>query len=349
LELARNMALQIRRAELEHDRSEIIGLIRRYLAPSSNERRFAWLYCDSPHGIARAWLACDETGDTAVGMAAAFPRQMYFDGDKRLGLVLGDFCMSEKYRSIGPALSLQRACLEGIGDLPFAICYDCPSLGMMAIYKRLGIQQAGTLVRWAKPLRAERKLESVVRVKAVAKSLGAVANLALAYRGWKGGSNVCELVLQDGSCGEEFSAFDREMSWRPGVLTVRTADYLNWRYIANPIVSHQILQARYAGALVGYAVFTQHGEQADIVDLDAKEEPAVVANLLAGVVDLVRMDDVSVVNLVAGNSHPYSAVFERAGFRQRESSPVVVFTPPGSPGRSASLAALRLMQGERDS
>jgi hypothetical protein len=343
------MPLQIRRAELEGDRSEIIGLIRRYLAPTSDERRFAWLYCDSPHGIARAWLACDETSGTAVGMAAAFPRQMYFDGDKRIGLVLGDFCMSEKYRSIGPALSLQRACLEGIGEVPFAFCYDFPSLSMMAIYKRLGIQQTGRLVRWAKPLRAERKLESIVRVKPVAKGLGAVANLALAYRGWEGGSNVCDLVLQGGPCGEDFNAFDREMCWRRGIFTARTADYLNWRYIANPIVSHEILQARRAGALIGYAVFTRNGEQAGIVDLDAIEEPAVVAKLLAGVVALVRKDGVAVVSLVAGNSHPYSAVFERAGFRQREASPVVVFTPPGSSGRSATFAALRLMQGERDS
>jgi hypothetical protein len=282
-------------------------------------------------------------------MAAAFPRQMYLDGNKRMGLVLGDFCMSEKYRSIGPALSLQRTCLEGIGEVPFAICYDFPSLSMMAIYKRLGIQQTGTLVRWAKPLRAERKLASVVRVKRVAKGLGAVANLALAYRGWKGGSNVCELVLQDGPCGEEFNAFDRQMCRRPGVLTVRTSDYLNWRYIANPIVFHEVLQARRAGALIGYAVLTRRGEQTEIVDLDAIQEPAVVAKLLAGVVDLVRQDGVATVGLVAGDSHPYSAVFERAGFRRREASPVVVCTPPGSPERSASLRAWHLMQGERDS
>jgi hypothetical protein len=343
------MSLHIRRASLDGDRPELIELIRRNLTPLSDERRFAWLYSDCPHGAARAWLACD--GASPVGLAGAFPRKMYFNGKERMAFVLGDFCMDEKYRSLGPALQLQRACLEGIEETPFEMCYDFPSRNMMAIYKRLGIQQAETVVRWAKPLRAERKLQSVVRAKRLAQSLGAIANVALAHRGWKGGKSGCELVPQEGVCGEEFNALDRQTRESPGVSTARTAEYLNWRYLANPIVSHEILTARRAGSLIGYAAFLYHGDDAAIVDVSAIEDPSVIASLLAGVADLVRRRGIATLSMCAGDLHPWAPVFARAGFSQRETSPVIVHAPRlgALSGLMPSPRGWRLMQGERDS
>jgi len=345
------MSFHIRRASLDDDQPELIELIRRNLTPLSDDGRFAWLYRDCPHGAAQAWLACDGANGAVVGLAGAFPRKMYFNGKEKMAFVLGDFCMDEKYRSLGPALRLQRACLERIEETPFEMCYDFPSRSMMAIYKRLGIQQAATVVRWAKPLRAERKLQSFVRVKTVAQGLSAIANVALAHRGWKGGKSECELVPQEGLCGEEFDALDQQTRGCPGVSTARTAEYLNWRYLANPIVSHEILTARQAGSLIGYAAFTCHGDDAAIVDLSAIEDPSVIAKLLAGVADLVRRRGIATVSMCAGDLHPWASVFARAGFSRREASPVIVYAPRLS--APSSLEPLsrgwHLMQGERDS
>jgi hypothetical protein len=343
------MSVQIRRAVLDSDCTDLIELSRRHLAPNADRRRFDWLYFQNPFGSAKAWLAHDSESGAAVGAAAAFPRKFLADGTEKLGWVLGDFCLDEKYRALGPALQLQRACLESV-EPPYEFCYDFPSASMMAIYKRLGITQTGSLVRWAKPLRAEEKLESLTLSKTIAQGLGVIANVALANRGYKGGNSDCEISAQEGPFGEEFSALDRQLTAIGGIRTVRTAEYLNWRYLAHPSVEHESLTARRKGELIGYIVIATHPKNASIVDLHSIEEPAVIARLLAGAVERLTARNAATANMTVGEGHPWTRIFERAGFIRRESSPYVAAPRPGS---TLSAGDFRknwyLMQGERDS
>ncbi len=331
------------------DRAALIEMFRRHLTPKSDARRFEWLYCDSPHGVGRAWVACGDSNDEIAGAAAAFPRKLYYQGDERIGFVLGDFCMNEKYRSLGPALQLQRACLEGTEESPFEFSYDFPSQSMMAVYKRLGVKQAGTLVRWGKPLRAEKKLERMTGSKSLARGLGAIANGVLARRGWKGG-NACDLVVHRSPCGEEFTALDMHLRATPGIHTFRSADYLNWRFLAHPLIKHEILTARRRGALIGYAVYTQDAEDTTIVDICSVEEPAVIARLLAGAVDRLGRLGAATVSLHAGDAHPWNTLFERASFRRRDSSPIVAYTRAGATVSGVDFQRnWYVMRGDRDS
>jgi GNAT superfamily N-acetyltransferase len=343
------MSVLIRSAVLETDREDLIELFRRHLTPLSDTHRFDWLYCQSPCGAARAWVACNGADGAVVGAAAAFPRRIYLDGAENLGWVLGDFCLEEEYRSLGPAVQLQRACLEAVAS-PHEFCYDFPSQSMMAVYKRLGVRQTGCVVRWAKPLRVEQKLKSVVGSETIANMLGVMGNAALARRGYKGEENGCEVTLHEGACEEEFSMLDRKLPSSPGVRTVRSAEYLNWRYLAHPSQTHEILTARREGALVGYVVLTNDSKVASIVDLFAVEEPAVIAWLLSAAVDRIRRRGAPTASLIAGDGHPWSNIFERAGFRRRETSPVVVCGEKGTMAAEASFQKnWYLMQGERDS
>jgi len=344
------MALQIRRAALDRDRAQLIGLFKRCLTPTFDEQRFERVYCKGPYGAAPTWVAFDGSDGAIVGAAAAFPRRMYVGGEVRLGCVLGDFCIEEKYRSLGPAVLLQRACLEEAAGACFEFCYDFPSPSMMAVYKRLEIDKAGILWRWAKPLRAERKLASVIPSKALVKGLGAIVNAALAHRGWKGSADVCELAVHEGMCGEEFTTLDSHLCPKSGIRTVRTAEYLNWRYLSDSGTSYQILTARRAGILIAYAVFAQELGYASIVDLCSVEEPAVIGRVLAGAVELLRRRGVSSVSLNAGDRHPWNPLFERAGFRKREQSPLIIYTRPQSNSVDKALRSnWYLMRGERDS
>lgn len=344
------MSVHVRPADLVAERLALIELLRRLLTPESDEKRFEWLYCTSPHGTARVWVACESSDGAMIGAAAAFPRRISFQGQERIGWVLGDFCIDKRYRSLGPAVQLQRACLDVAATTPGAFCYDFPSKGMMAIYERLGIRLAGTLVRWAKPLRVTRKIESIVRSRFLAKTLGRPAEIALAQRGWEGDRTAGTLQLHEGACGEEFDALNTRVCKQPGIFSVRNAEHLNWRYLAHPSAKHEILAARRGDVLIGYAVFTQLGNEARVLDLCSADEPDLIALLLAGVVRQVRPRGVATVSMNAGNSHPWNAVFERAGFKPREASPVVTYAP-GEPllFSSEQPAAWYLMQGERDS
>jgi hypothetical protein len=345
------MSLRIRRANLDTDRLALIELIHEQLTPKSDAARFKWLYRDGPFGEALAWVACDEATAEIVGAAAAFPRRVYFESEARIGLVLGDFCMRERFRSLGPSLQLQRACVSAIEVPPFEFFYDFPSLGMVAIYKRLGFTQTGSFVRWAKPLRLESKLEPLLRSKRLARGVSLVANAALARRGWRGSRDSCEIVPHQGLCGEEFTVLDSRLRGQPGTRTVRTAQYLNWRYLTNSDSTHDILAARRGGHLIGYVVCTKSPEDAAVVDLcSAANESDVIARLLGAAVEKYRVSGAATVSLNAGDAHPWQGLFERAGFRRRETSPLF------AGGRSKDSNSgnyfqqnWQVMRGERDS
>jgi hypothetical protein len=343
-------SIRLRPANLTSDRAALVQIFARQLTSVSDLSRFQWLYCDAPSGNARAWVACDEATGIIVGAASAFPRKVYVRGDEAMGLVLGDFCMDEKYRSLGPSLRLQRECLGAINEIPFKFLYDFPSERMMAVYKRLGFQQNGTLIRWAKPLRAERRLQRLFRSKRLAHGFGAVANAALRWRGWKGRFDACDLQLHYGPCGEEFTTLDTLVRKKPGVATAKTAEYLNWRYLEQPTVTHEILTARRSGTLIGYIVFRQTAENARIVDICSVEEPSVIARILSGAIAILHKRKVATVSLSAADAHPWSKLFERAGFCRREVSPIVVKVGPNASISLSDFQAIwYLMEGERDS
>jgi hypothetical protein len=97
-------------------------------------------------------------------------------------------------------------------------------------------------------------------------------------------------------------------------------------------------------------VFAQELGYASIVDLCSVEEPAVIGRVLAGVVELLRRRGVSSVSLNAGDKHPWNPLFERAGFRKREQSPLIIYTRPQSNSVDKALRSnWYLMRGERDS
>src|SRR5580658_3731435 len=106
------MPLRLRRLDLNSDRIEVISALRRLLHPEFDDRRFDWLYLDSPFGVAKGWVACEAEKGVIVGCAAAFPRKVCIDGKESLVLVLGVFWLDSEYSWLRAALRLQRAFLE---------------------------------------------------------------------------------------------------------------------------------------------------------------------------------------------------------------------------------------------
>ena len=339
-------------ANLNADRELLIDAFTRYLNPLYDARKFDWLYHENPHGEARAWIATDPGHNTIVGVAAAFPRRMYIDGHEECGWVLGDFCIHEQYRSLGPALQLQRACLDAVDTALLPFCFDFPSARMVAVYKRLRIDAREDMLRLAKPLRVDRKVTEVVHNHALAYSLSAVGNLMLALRDSSPThTSAVTMSLHHDKCGEEFSELDREMSGQHRVAIQRSADYLNWRYLANPLYTCEILTARHHGALIAYAIFEQTDEDATLVDLFGIENPTVIRSLVEEMVVILRKRGVITLSAPILASHPWVALLQQMGFKTREACPLIVY---GSPYFYAKYNAAKglswfFMSGDRDS
>ena len=244
------MKLSIRDADLDSDREVLISTLFRYLTPFSDDCRFDWLYRGNRDGVAIPFLATDTETGRVIGAAAAFPRRFYFGRDEVSGLVLGDFCLDAQFRSLGPALQLQRACL-GVMDAHSAMfCYDFPSASMVAVYKRLGIAITGRILRLAKLLSIDRKIREFVKLPLVETAVSALGNkllktIPVSFRP----DGSVEMRVHVGLCGEEFSILDRDQRGRLGICARRSTEYLNWRYVNNPLTHYEILTARRSGAL----------------------------------------------------------------------------------------------------
>lgn len=343
------MNIAVREADLEADRELLIDTLFKYLTPQSNASRFDWLYKNNPCGKARAWLAVDSGDRSVVGLAGAFPRRINIWGQEEFGWVLGDFCIHPEYRSMGPALQLQRACLAEVASGKIALCYDFPSMSMMSIYKRLGIRSSGRMLRLAKLLRVDRKIEEIVKVPVLSRGLSAIGNLLLKPGSRKRDTNGAFTVsLHEQACGEEFSELARAVDDRLGPCIRRSAKYLNWRYLASPLCRYQFLTARREGVLSAYAVFTQTGADATLVDLFGVDDPAVIGGLVDHLVAFLR-ERVVTLSAPMFESHPWISLFYDLGFRERESCPVVVyFSPAFAEGRKIENLHWFFEEGDRD-
>ncbi|MBI3756937.1 MAG: hypothetical protein HY267_03070 [Deltaproteobacteria bacterium] len=347
------MRIVVRPADLVKDREVLIETLRRYLTPQSDATRFDWLYRNNPWGVARAWLAFDLDTQEAIGVGSAFPRRFYTPAGPRTGFVLGDFCVSDQYRSLGPALQLQRACLDVVTGETSAFCYDFPSTQMMAVYKRLRIAPIAQMVRLAKPLRIERKVRAVVNAPVLTQAVSTLGNWVLALQDYSltQRPRSLQIALHNGACGEEFSQLAEATGCHFGVCLQRSAAYMNWRYIANPLGRYELVTARAENVLLAYAVFTLDGEEGMLVDLFFGKDLTVVRFLLDEVVAILRARGAATVQTAAIAPHAWVALLQQKGFRLRESRPIVIYAPPESalPLSEAADGGWLLLYGDRDS
>ncbi|NOT94921.1 MAG: hypothetical protein HOP00_01235 [Nitrospira sp.] len=341
--------IETRPADLKNDRSEIIELVQRHLDPQSGEERFEWLYLDNPHGPARVWLAIDLDNRSVVGMGAAFPRKVFTQESERTGWVLGDFCLDGRYRSLGPALQLQKAILAEVdaGDVSF--CYDFPSKSMMAVLSRLRAASMQEMVRMVMPLRVDLHVRRFVANRVSASVLSDVGNFGLwiLTRAWSVSSSV-EVDSHHGLCGNEFSRLAKEIGGRRGVCVYRSADYLNWRYLRNPLREYHLLTARRNGRLDAYAVYACNGDEATLHDLFGGDDPTVIKSLIIRLVHRLVAQGVMSLTVPLLATHPWLSLLESLWFRRRESTPVFLYW-----SRTVHVGFSGepwwLMQGDRDS
>jgi len=345
------MAITIIPANLESQSALIVETLRRCLTDRSDFERFVWLYINCPDGRARAWLVLDDDRAAVVGMAAAFPRRVYFGERHATAWVFGDFCLDSDYRSLGPALQLQKACLSVLETNESAFCYDFPSPGMAVVYKRMGFNVSAKMLRLAKPLRVDRKIKKMIKNPA-ARWLGiAVVNTLLKIASSRvNAEESLELSLHAQPCGKEFTVLAKEQCAKFGICLQRSAAYLNWRYIENPLARYEIVTARRDGRLVGYIVWTQAGGDASIVDLFAEEDPKMVTQLIDEVTALAEKSGVETLSVSINEAHPWHSLFSEMGFRLRDSAPVVIIPSKTFQHKiDPQLTGWYLMQGDRDS
>ena len=222
------------------------------------------------------------------------------------------FLRRRRPSQLGTRLALQRACLEGLssGDAGFAI--DFPSRTMLAIYKRLQIEVNATMIRYAKPLRVDRKVAGPRsgprhRPRASLSRRTPPSDYATCACGAKaiGPSLPSQVHGERNSPGVA-----REWSSSVGVCVARTAEYLNWRYREHPLQKYEMLTARQGSRLRGYLIHHSIGEDWTIADLFA-ENDAARSVLLREATAVARKHGAHTVSVAWLATHPGRRLLEQ--------------------------------------
>ena len=347
------MPITVRNADLEVDQEIILRTLSKNLPSISDSLdRFNWLYKQNPAGSAQAWLAIDSGTRSCIGVAAAFPRHMLLKGCPETAWVLGDFCLDKPYRSLGPALMLQRKCLEGITSGAVSFFYDFPSQSMMKVYHRLGIGPFAKIIRFAKPLRLDRKVEGFVTNRVFAKFLSKCGNFLIKSLNRKlVVPESLKIIHHYGPFDIEFSKLADEIASSYGVCVVRSAEYLNWRYRDNPLYEYEVLAAYQGVGLVGYLIYRKDGDYATLVDVFALRDPAIIGCLLQGMVKGLYSSGGVSVSAPVVEDHFLGEMLRHHGFIERETVSLVVYGLERLPARDdlAKCAKWFIMEGDRDS
>jgi hypothetical protein len=339
------MAVGIKHADLEKDRPVLIAMLRNQLTSTSDERRFNWLYCGSPWGPAKAWVATDH--DQAIGLAAAFPRRIFCRGREQTGYVLGDFCIHPRYRSLGAAVQLQRACLSELISDRGNVYYDFPSSSMLAVYQRIGLRSNSSLLRMAKPLRV--KFERFTKYRPIAGVLSHVANKILLHSAGPRQSPHVSISVHEGPFGKEFTALSQRITPSYSFCVVRSAEYLNWRFREHPFTTHCVITARRGAELLGYAILAQDPEHAVVMDMFGVNDRAVTIGLVAKMISIADSHGACTISLNLLEADERVNLLQRLGFRKRETKPVVICTGHPECNSPPPIEHYLLLNGDRES
>jgi hypothetical protein len=313
-------------------REELAAVLRRNLTDLDHGRRFDWLYRANPAGPARAWFLREGTG-VAVAVASLFPRWMWLHGQPRLCGQVGDFAVDAGYRSLGPAVLLQRATFQPVDAQELTFCYDCPPHDRgMATFQRLRLTPNCRMVRYARLLKVDRLVRRYVRPPLAARPLAAAGNTVLRLVGRRGRRAAgTEVSVMTGRFDEEVSRLDDALGGGHAIRSRRHADDLNWRYRDDPLHDYLVLTARRAGALVASAVLIRQRDDAYLVDLFGRVDEATALQLVDAAVDRLRQTSVQTLHALVSERSPLTSVLEAGGFRYRApGASIVAYAREGS-------------------
>lgn len=325
------MSVRVRPVRLDSEKAELLSILERNLPDLPHARRFEWLYHRNPAGKAWSWFAFEDKSETSIGVASLFPRMMWIGESSMLCGQVGDFAVNPIYRSLGPAVLLQKATFEPVNDGALAMCYDCPPDDRgMSTFRRLGMDANCQMHRFARPLRVERHLAKRLGHAGLAKAAAFFGDFLLtAWPAEKKGARDLEIVRHAGRFDEEFTHLDRRVGAKNSIRSRRSAADLNWRFRDDPLNQYCVLTARSRNELAGFLIASTANEDTFVIDLFGEPLDQVGLVLLDALVQQERQTHVQSLHSVAAGESHLAHVLRNGRFRQREpSARIVAYAKP---------------------
>ncbi len=349
------MKLSIFEADLKRDKKIIIEILNHNIDYSIDDSRYEWLYLRNPSGKAKVWIGKDEDKDQFIGTAVALPRKFWVNGRTISCHVLADFSINPEYRSLGPALKLNRASLDPVHDgrIPFA--YDFPSKSMAVAHRWMKVEPIGQVLRFVRLLRAGRQIEERVGKGLISRILAWIVNTAMriySVQKMSKGYTFDDEKIDPKSFDVSFTELDRHIGKRYKVCGSRDQSYLTWRYALNTHRDFFLIKLKYHDELCGFIIFTiRENSRVQVYDLYSKDQAEVKRNLIKALLKVVYNKNAEAVEVALLETNPWIPLIRRCGFFPRsDTSEVYVFIPKDSDldGVVNNAGNWYMTQGDRD-
>jgi hypothetical protein len=315
------MSLVIRRADLTSDRNTIIDILNRNIPTRQHAAIYEWLYQNNPYGPAETWLAVNSNTGAAVGTASVFPRPVMLNRKSIPGGLVGDFAIDAGFRSLGPAVLLQKETITPVSEGRMAITFDAPPDERgMSTFRRMGIPAVGRMLRFAKPIMVDSRIPPVLGEGPLARGVIALGNgiLRLRDRTKKSFMNNFEFRLHPGEFGDEFTQLEEKICHQYKIYCRRSAEYLNWRYRADPVNEYEVHVSHGATGLQAYAIYREDQKNAYLVDIFGDIDA--LRGLLVYSSGIMRKQAVRMIFATVFEGSSIVPVLKNCGFYFREES-----------------------------
>jgi GNAT superfamily N-acetyltransferase len=288
----------IARAATAADHADHARLFNACFRKSKDERTFVWKYDDNPDGPAIARVAVEAPGAPPAGSAgspgrvagayAYMPRRFLRDGQPAVLMQASDAMTDDAWRGRGIFTGLDQLVAAQAGEQGIRLAFAYSGRQSLSGFLRNGWRIIGHASMYRRSFRHRRALLRVPRV-------GRVAALAAptldAYSSWKdrrrlpapGASELRRIERFDAAVERLFAA----AAPRVGLVGVRDARWLNWRYVDTPSRRHECYGLYRDDHLRAYVVAELADGQAQLIDHLAEDGDA-RATLLAGFTALAR-------------------------------------------------------------
>jgi len=299
--------------DVERDREIVLGIWRGNLGrPGQLAAKYDWFYRQCPWGVPLLVLLRHDPSGEWVGVAAAGPRRLRWQGRELHAGLLVDLAVVPGHRTLGPALALQRALFARAAEA-FDVVYGFPNAKAVAAVRRIGYGHFADIVRLSRVLRHAPYLE-----RHLPKPLARVAGWWLdawdGLRQWRG---------RPAGGAEWLDTADRRLVAAtadgidtPDLVSPRDPVALQWRFDRAPGARVRYLRiADSAGGARAWFACQVEGDVVRVQDMGGALDASAAAVLVRSAralgarsvsIELTRVD----------------AVWSRAGFVERSRRPV---------------------------
>ena len=284
-----------------------IGALWRTAFPNDDEigrtevEYWNWQYRDPPAGFGRIRVAAVE--DKIVGHYAVIPLTMQIQGQAIRGTLSLNTMTHPDFQRQGILVKLAGEVYDELGRDGLPITYGFPNENSVgALTRKLGWDYVCALPVYVKPLRADLIAGRLLPGRLLVSIAGPFARLGA--RIISPPRSVLPAAAKELRWLEQFDQRADEL-WCAGYdpsrnALTRNAQFLNWRYPANPLRGYRILAYEQDGSLLAYAVLrcmAQFGLRGGmIVDfIGHPDRDDALAAVLAGAEDYFRQQQMDLV------------------------------------------------------